>query len=208
MVVELETWFEGFWRDQGGDPCPQGPDPQVTSPAPNATGRLLQTGPFDHQIQRELYRAVDSARHHVYVENFTLSDSRLLCRLAQARRRGVDVRVVLTVSACPNVINRTNRVTVNRMLRAGIRVYVYPNMTHVKAATVDGCWAYLGTGNFDPLSMRHNRELGVALGGQGIVAEVETRLFRPVLCSDCERTAPFTLGCADYWWELVSSICL
>jgi phosphatidylserine/phosphatidylglycerophosphate/cardiolipin synthase-like enzyme len=36
-------------------------------------------------------------------------------------------------------------------------------MTHVKAAAVDGRWAYLGTGNFDPLSMRHNRELGLSV---------------------------------------------
>ena len=54
--------------------------------------------------------------------------------------------------------------TANRLLRAGVRVYLYPGMTHVKATTVDGLWAYLGTGNFDALSLRHNRELGLAVG--------------------------------------------
>jgi len=36
-------------------------------------------------------------------------------------------------------------------------------MTHVKAVAVDGVWAYVGTGNLDPLSLRHNFELGLAI---------------------------------------------
>jgi hypothetical protein len=49
-------------------------------------------------------------------------------------------------------------------------------MTHVKAA-VDGCWAYLGTGKFDPLRMRHNRELGLSVSAGPLIGEVEERLF-------------------------------
>ena len=54
------------------------------------------------------------------------------------------------------VIDRAVRVTVNRLLRIGVRVYMHPSTTHVKAASVDTRWAYLGTGNFDNLSLRRN----------------------------------------------------
>ena len=33
-----------------------------------------------------LYHAVERAQHHVYVENFTFGDSRLIYKLAQARQ--------------------------------------------------------------------------------------------------------------------------
>jgi cardiolipin synthase A/B len=154
-----------------------------------------------------LFAAVDRAQDHIYVENFTLADNRLLVKLAQARRRGVDVRVVLTLAATPDTINRTNRVTANRLFRSGVRVYVCPAMTHLKAATVDGRWAYLGTGNFDILSLRHNRELGLAVAAGPALGEVEDRLFRPDFRPDWEMIKPFALSAGDYFWELLSSVC-
>lgn len=39
-------------------------------------------------------------------------------------------------------MNLSNEVTINKMLRNGIRVYAYPGMTQVKAAVYDG-WASL-----------------------------------------------------------------
>ena len=64
---------------------------------------------------------------------------------------------ILTMHRWLKLLDMANRATVNRLLRAGIRVYLFPGQTHVKAMSVDGVWAYLGTGNFDPLSLRHNR---------------------------------------------------
>ena len=58
------------------------------------------------------------------------------------------------------VYDHSNRVTANRLLKAGVRVYLYPGMTHVKALAVDGVWAYTGTGNFDTLSLRAARSSG------------------------------------------------
>jgi phosphatidylserine/phosphatidylglycerophosphate/cardiolipin synthase-like enzyme len=71
--------------------------------------------------------------------------------------------VVLTLGARPDAINRANRMTANRLLHAGVRLYTYAGMTHMKVAPVDGYWAYLGTGNFDPLSLRHHNELGLTI---------------------------------------------
>ena len=111
----------------------------------------MGTGPLERQLERSLYHAVDAARDHIFVENPYLADSLLESKLAQARRRGVDVRVMLTLHDVSETIDRANRVTANRLLHAGVRVYLYPGMTHVKAAAVDARWAYLGTGNFDAL---------------------------------------------------------
>ena len=102
-------------------------------------------------------------------------------------------------------INLSNRLTANRLLRAGIRVYLYPGMTHVKALAVDGCWAYLGSGNFDRLSLRNNYELGVAVSAGPVVAELEERLFAPDLLPKYEMKERFRISACERIVELLVS---
>ena len=56
-------------------------------------------------------------------------------------------------------------------------MYLYPAMTHVKAMAVDGTMIYMGTGNFDDLSLRNNRELSLTVRGPEIVLQIEQGLF-------------------------------
>jgi cardiolipin synthase len=208
LAAEMAETFEASWRDQGGSgagPLPAAPAP---APAPNAWARLVHTGPGERELARALYLAVDRACHHVYVENPYFGDSVLLVKLALARQRGADVRVVLTVSSGNEVLDRSNRVTANRLLRAGVRVYLYPGRTHVKATAVDGLWAYLGTGNFDSLSLRHNRELGLAVGAGPLLAALEEGLFLPDFRPGCELTEPLAVSPLDYGCEVLASLFL
>jgi cardiolipin synthase len=207
LAAQMRASFEQEWRTQGGRSGPALPELASDEPA-NAEAMLLHTEPSSPQIQAALYSAIDHAQQHVYLENFTFSDSRVVYKLARARQRGVDVRVVMTLSCSVAAVNHTNRVTANRLLHTGVRVFIYPGMTHVKAAAVDGCWAYLGTANFDPLSLRHNREIGVAINGGPVVAEVEDWLFAPDFCPQWELKEPLRVSAGDYVCELISSICL
>jgi phosphatidylserine/phosphatidylglycerophosphate/cardiolipin synthase-like enzyme len=50
-------------------------------------------------------------------------------------------------------------------------------MTHVKAMAVDGAMVYMGTGNYDNLSLRNNRELSLTVRGPEIVRQIEEGLF-------------------------------
>jgi len=172
----------------------------------DALARLVRTRPLHRQLAQALYEAVDQARHHVYVENPYFSDPRLLAKLTEARQRGADVRVVMTVQSDCAAVNHSNRVTANRLLHAGIRVYLYPGLTHVKATSVDGCWAYLGTGNFDYLSLRHNRELGVAIGAGPVLKALEEMLFVPDFRQEWELTDPLPVTALDYFYEALASL--
>lgn len=206
LVAELEKDFEDFWRDQGGCPAPRAePEPSAEG---NAYARVVGTGPCRRHLAGVLYRAMDHACNHIYLENFCVCDSRLLLKLAQARRRGVDVRVVLTVCCDTPQANCVNRLTTNRLLRAGVRVYAYPGMSHTKAATVDGSWAYLGTANFDPLSLRRNRELGLSVGAGPLPAEVEQTVLCPDFRPEWEVKKPLPVSAKDVAWELMVSLFL
>lgn len=205
LASEMADLFERFWRRMGGPPGDA--QPAAAPPAaPNAVGRLVRTSATNHSLASSVYEAIGQARHHVYVENPYLADARLVYLLAEARARGADVRVVLTVQSDSKLYDRSNRVTANRLLRAGARVYLYPGMTHAKTLAVDGTWAYLGTGNFDNLSLRHNRELGLTLSDGPAVRDLERCLFEPDFDSRYELAAPLPVTPLDYLAELAAEI--
>jgi cardiolipin synthase len=210
LAGELAATFERFWHEQGGGGSPDAGPPagDGVSPDPNAWARLVYTEPESHELADTLSRAVDDARRYVFAENVYFSDGRLIAQLIEARRRGADVRVVLTVESNSELFNRVNRVTANRLLRAGCRVYLYPGMTHVKALAVDGVWAYTGTANFDPLSMRHDHELGLAVSAGPAIAELEGRIFRADFRPEWELHEPLPLSAGDRAAELLASLFL
>ena len=210
LAGELAETFERFWREQGGGGCGNSAPSSAEGvpPAPNAWARLVYTEPTSHELADTISRAVDDARRYVFAENVYFSDGRVIAQLIEARRRGVDVRVVLTVESNSELFNRVNRVTANCLLRAGCRVYLYPGMTHVKALAVDGVWAYTGTANFDPLSMRHDHELGLAVSAGPVIAELEQRVFCADFRPEWELHAPLPLSAGDRAAELLASLFL
>jgi hypothetical protein len=69
----------------------------------------------------------------------------------------------------------------------------------------DGVWAYTGTGNFDNLSLRHNRELGLAINEGPVIEEIEQRLFQADMQDEWELTEPLPVGPLDYLAEFLAS---
>jgi cardiolipin synthase len=205
LAAEWAGRFDENWEFQGGERCSAPRPIPIEVPTPNAMARLVRTRPTDHSLARMLYDAVGQARHHVYAENPYFGDNHLFYLLAQARHRGADVRVVLTTESDSKTYNRSNKVMVNRLLAAGCRVYLYPGMTHVKALAVDGAWVYTGTGNFDNLSLRHNREAGVAVSDGPFIDEFEERLFHTDFNPAWEVTEPLKLSPLDFLAEFIAT---
>src|SRR5262245_28362768 len=159
LATELVHIFEKSWQHSGGKPRREVPHPSDVGETATTWARVVGTGRHRCDLARSLYKAVDHSCHHIYLENPYFTDSLLWCKLANARRRGADVRVVYAADSQCKLIDKAMRVTANRFLRIGVRVYCHPGTTHAKAAAVDTRWAYIGTGNFDNLSMRRNHEI-------------------------------------------------
>jgi phosphatidylserine/phosphatidylglycerophosphate/cardiolipin synthase-like enzyme len=206
LVTQWQAMYESYWRDQGGKPaCITDDTPPILA---NAAGRLVGNSPTHHSLRQALYDAIDHARCSVWLENPYFTDNGVITKLAAARRRGVDARAVLTIRSDSPSINHTNRVTANRLLAAGVRVYLYPGRVHTKAALVDGCWAYLGSGNFDVLSLSRNHELGVIFGPGPIVHDLEEILFLRDFEPDWELHSPLPLTAQDYAYEMIAAFFL
>jgi cardiolipin synthase len=151
--------------------------------------RILTTLPRESQILRAQLSAMRRARNRIWVENAYIASTRILYELARARHRGVDVRVIMSVESDTGIINKSNVVAANTLLKHGVRVYVYPGMSHVKAALYDG-WACLGSANFDKLSLRVNKELNLGISDPGFVAELREGVFEADMARSVELTEP------------------
>jgi cardiolipin synthase len=179
---------------------------KVVRPVNNATEdmypvRVLTTSPHDAQILKAQIAAIRQSQQRIYIQNAYFTSDAILYELVMARRRGVDVRVILPLSSDSGLIDRANAIAANKMIANGIRVYIYPGMSHVKGAIYDG-WACLGSANFDALSLQVNRELNIATSHSPVVAELLQRVFLADMAKSVELTEPFPRE----WWDFLTGL--
>lgn len=180
IVAQLDWVFAERWESLGGCravPCT--PPAIAGDVAPNAIVRVVRTDvdPPIRTLKQAVYGMVDNAQHHIYLENPYFDDHILLKKLIAAAKRGVDVRAVLTMRGDVPTMNKYANMMANALLKNGARVFLYPAMTHVKAMSIDGTMVYMGTGNYDDLSLRNNRELSLTVRGPELVHQIEEGLF-------------------------------
>ena len=164
--------------------------------------RVLYTRAADLEIFTAQREAIRNARRYIYVENAYFTDDAMLYELARARKRGVDVRVIMPLVTDRGPITRNNALAANAMLEHGIRVYIYPGMSHVKAAVFDG-WACLGSANMDNWSLRINKELNLATSEPSAVNELLDQLFIADFDASVELTEPFPERWSDFLLEKI-----
>ena len=208
VVGLIEEDFEKSWRGEGllGDLqrlIYPGRDALPEAAPDHHPVRVLFTRPGDPQILRAQVAAMRSARKRIYIQNAYLTSDTVVYELVKARRRGVDVRVIVPAASDSGLISRSNVVAANALLRHGIRVYVYPGMSHVKAAVYDG-WACFGSANFDYLSLRVNKELNLATSHPPAVDALVEQLFEVDFARSLELTEPLPGNWGDYLAEMLA----
>ena len=165
--------------------------------------RVLFTRAGDSEIFNAQLKAIRKAQSYIYIQNAYFSDDAILYELVQARRRGVDVRIIIPLEGNHGFMNKSNVLAANAMIANGIRVFIYQGMTHVKAAVYDG-WACMGSANFDKMSFRINEEMNIATSHQEAVNELLEQVFSPDFEKSIELTEPFPEKWSDYLAELIA----
>ncbi len=162
--------------------------------------RILETSIHDSELYRAQIAAIRRARGYIYIQNAYFSDDKILFELIRARRRGVDVRVIMSAGNDSQLLGLSNQKTVNTMLQNGIRVFSYPGMTHVKAAIYDG-WVCVGSANFDKLSLQVNREINLGTSHPAVARALLAQVFEPDFAASHELTRPRRLGARHHFAE-------
>jgi cardiolipin synthase len=210
IVARLARDFDLAWAQAalGGDLARLGQSLRTAPSAPPAPAgtiqlRTLYTKPGMPEIRQAQLAAMRRARSHIYVEQAYMSDDEMIEALVAARRRGVDVRVVLPTSGDSGFMNAANLVAANVFVRNGVRVYAYRGMTHVKAALYDG-WACLGSANFDKLSLLVNLETDIATSDPAFVSRLRQELFERDFAQSKEITEARPLGWSTYMSSFIA----
>ena len=192
VVAQLRCLFNRRWTETGGLASDLTQETGCTkSGAQHIT--VVATDVADRSMRNAIYNAADTAKSRIVIENCYFTDSLLVEKLIAARRRGVDVHVLITLRGNIEIVNLAMFQTANRLLRGGVCVHLAPGMTHLKTMCVDHQWSYIGSGNFDDLSLRNNRELGLVIFGREFAHELENTVLRPHLAKASLLRSPLPI---------------
>jgi cardiolipin synthase len=189
-VVPLQTGFAHNWLQTTGELLSGEP----YYPTLDASGRLAvqtllsspETGASN--VRTMYYLSIVCARESIYIANpYFVPDPVAIETLIEARKRGVDVRVMVSGIRNDNWLARHNSVRLfGRLLAAGIEVQEFNRtMLHHKTMVVDRRWVTLGTANFDNRSFAHNEESNVCVFDSALAAQLHD-IFLDDLAG-CER---------------------
>ena len=129
--------------------------------------------------------------------------------LADAAKRGVDVKLVLPGTSDQPMAFNAGRSYYTELLKAGVRIYERRGgVLHAKTAVIDGVWSTVGSTNMDMWSFGSNNELNAVVLGADFASEMEA-MFQDDLANSDEvslekwKERPFTNKVRDWFYRLM-----
>jgi cardiolipin synthase len=107
--------------------------------------------------------------------------------LAEARRRGVDVKIMVAGQHNDMRVSRYASIQCyGKLLEAGVEIYEYNRtMLHQKVMIADGIWTTVGTTNFDTRSFALDEESNICAYDRRLAQQLEAIFMNDL--KDCER---------------------
>ena len=159
-AVLLRTWN---WRAKRrlrlkasrlSRPFPSGPVPLAVIANREVVDRFA--------IRRAALHAIRASLSRVYLASpYFVPDPGFLRSLANAAKRGIDVRILVPKHSDTQSVDLASRATFSRLLPAGVRIFQHHPVVHTKALLVDDGFVSLGSYNIDHRSLVYNLELVV-----------------------------------------------
>ena len=178
VVAPLQTGFAQNWLERTRE-LVSGPMyyPEVEAAGPHMALTLMSTPVTGASTARTMYYlSIVCARRRIWIANpYFVPDPPAIDTLIEAKRRGVDVKIMVSGMNNDNWLSRQNGTRLyGRLLRAGIEIYEYQTtLLHQKTMVVDGVWGTVGTTNFDSRSFAHNEESNVCFYDRSLVERME-----------------------------------
>ncbi|MBS9477046.1 phospholipase D-like domain-containing protein [Ancylobacter radicis] len=181
-VEQLLTVFCQDWSFTTGEVL-EGPawdEAPESPPRGEVAVRLVPSGP-DRNIacaHSMIMGALAMAQSRVRIcSPYFLPDQQLIGALVVAGRRGVEVDIVIPAANNLKLVDYAMTAQLDQVLEGECRVWRAGGMfDHSKLMAVDGSWAYVGSSNLDPRSLRLNFELDLELYHSAIAGAVEARI--------------------------------
>ena len=165
-MLDGEEWL--------GDPAP------VVEPGTPVLVRPVASGP-DASLEtnhKMLMGAFSTARRSIRIMSpYFLPDRELVSALATAARRGVAVDIIVPAQNNLTLVDRAMTAQFDQVLKHYCRVWrAQGPFDHSKLMTIDGLWAYVGSSNLDPRSLRLNFEIDIEVFDGEFAAAIDERI--------------------------------
>jgi cardiolipin synthase len=214
-AVYIEGSFNENWIESGEI---VEPDllPHDDRPAGRAQSIVVWSGPEGGASGMKLLYliAIAAARTSLDIESsYLITDGSTAWSLAEARRRGVRVRLVVEgdiTDAKP--VKFAGRAGYDGLLAQGIEIYEYePAMMHAKVVVIDGVLTIAGSANFDNRSMELNDELNVAVFDRALASRALLDIERDIdrsrkLDLDSWRARPLHIRGRELLWSFFGEV--
>lgn len=131
-------------------------------------------------------KKVDSAKKEILVAVYTFTSSQLAWALVRARKRGVDVKVVLDVSEAENPFSKVEflknkgietKIDYYHILQTQRKMRKFPGKMHHKFAVIDEEVVITGSYNWTATAEEHNDEDCLIFTDAGELARVYKKKF-------------------------------
>lgn len=193
IVAQLQSAFLDNWIDTTGLVLAGDTYFPPSKPAGDQRVQLFMSSPESggaRNMQLMFLLMIASARKSLWLTTpYFVLDEQSRQALIDARKRGVDVKVLLPRRTDYEVVRRASRRDWGMMLEAGIEIYEFlPTMIHTKSMIVDDHCVSIGSANLDNRSFKLNDEANINVFDQGFAAEHQ-RIFK----ADLERSERITL---------------
>lgn len=153
LVAEIAALFDADWAGEPYQPAAN--SPLVISP---------------HNSRAALLALIDGARQSLWLQQSTLLDDEITAHLAQAARRGVEVRFIGPLRQGEQDLAEPNYTQIEQ---AGAQVARLASPTiHAKIILADGRQALIGSINLTYSSLNLNRELGLITAQPEVIARL------------------------------------
>jgi cardiolipin synthase len=190
-VAQIQNLFLETWSDQKGPPL----SPKDYFPPLERKGSELIKiiGSTPGEMGRLTYvmyvSAVRKSQDFIHMTMaYFVPDRQSKNALADAARRGVDVKLVLPSSSDSNLTFYAGRSHYEDLLESGVKIYERQSaLLHAKTAVIDGVWSTVGSTNFDLWSFVRNNEINALILGVDFAKEME-ELFKKDLAESKEIT--------------------
>ena len=136
--------------------------------------QVVPSGPgFDGENNLRLFNSLlYAAQERISITSpYFVPDESMLYAITTAAQSGLDVELFVSEVGDQPVVYHAQRSYYEALLRAGVRIWLYPKPTvlHAKHFTIDNQVAVIGSSNMDMRSFSLNLEISVMVRGESFV---------------------------------------
>lgn len=181
IVQEIQEEFFYGWLLCGG----KLPDIKPALPLNKKYGHIPMKVTFtdgtannkQNDFEKYLISCIYMAERRLKITNPYFSDDNVINAIVDAKKRGVEVDIVIPKENDTLFFSSLNWNTAQIFVQNDVNVYFYLNrFSHAKVYLIDDL-AIIGSSNLDTRSLKENQELSVIVYNHEFMTELETRIF-------------------------------